>query len=61
MFRHGTKADLKCGERFKLAGGINGDLPDCFNGTWKFRGKTFPYCIDILQAENEEEDFWSVK
>lgn len=59
VYRSGTKAaDLKCKEGFQLFGTINGARPICFNGTWMFDGKKFPYCDTEVKANRVVDSFW---
>ena len=59
VYQNGTKLDLKCEKGFRLIGMINGVMPVCFNGTWKFDGKEFyPRCEAEGTIKKVENNFW---
>jgi hypothetical protein len=55
IYKHGSKAELRCKEGHQLSGSINGNIPTCNNGTWKV--SIFPYCVKDKDVEKSKEDF----
>ena len=56
---HGQKANLECKKGFTLSGIIRGEMPVCFNGTWKFEYARFPYCKSDDKIAKTRESWWS--
>jgi hypothetical protein len=55
IYKHGSKAELRCKEGHQLSGSINGNIPTCNNGTWKV--SIFPYCVKDKDVEKSIKEF----